>query len=80
MTRAESKRSSFVLGANRVPLNPPQSTGVTDIKLDVDSKFDKTNYQAAIMIEIEQKPFIIIANSRATSSVLECDKYFDLST
>jgi hypothetical protein len=31
-------------------------------------KFDKTNYQTEIMIEIEQKPFMIIADSGATSS------------
>jgi hypothetical protein len=68
ITRAGSKRPSFVLGANTVPLNPPQSTGVTNIKLDVDPKFNKTNYQNEIMIEIERKPFGIIADSGATSS------------
>jgi hypothetical protein len=68
ITRAGSERPSFVLGANAVPLNPPQTTGVTNIKLDVDPKFDKTNYQTEIMIEIEQKPFRIIADSGATSS------------
>jgi hypothetical protein len=59
---------SFVTGANRVPLNPSQSTGVTNIELDVDPKFDRTNYQTEIMIEIEQKPFQIIADSSATLS------------
>jgi hypothetical protein len=68
ITRAGSERPSFVSAANAVPLNPPQSTGVTNIKLDVDPKFDKTNYQIVIMIEIEQKPFRIIADSGATSS------------
>jgi hypothetical protein len=68
ITRAGSERSSFVLGANAVPLNPFQSTGVTNIKLDVDPKFDKTNYQSEIMMEIEQKPFRIIAESGATLS------------
>jgi hypothetical protein len=67
ITRVESERPSFVSGANAVPLNPPQATGVTNIKLDVDPKFDKTNYQTEIMIEIEQKPFRIIADSGATS-------------
>jgi hypothetical protein len=68
-TRApESARPSFVTGANRVPVNPSPTTGVTNIKLDVDPKFDKTNYQTEIMIEIEQKPFRIIADSGATSS------------
>jgi hypothetical protein len=64
----ESARPSFVSGANRVPLKPSQPAGVTNIKLDVDPKFDKTNYQTEIMIEIEQKPFRIIADSGATSS------------
>jgi predicted aspartyl protease len=36
--------------------------------MDVDPKFDKTNNQTEIMIEIEQKPFRIIADSGATSS------------
>jgi hypothetical protein len=64
----ESARPAFVSGANRVPLNPSQPAEVTNIKLDVDPKFDKTNYQTGIMIEIEQKPFRIIADSGATSS------------
>jgi hypothetical protein len=64
----ESARPTFVSGANRVPLNSSQPAGVTNIKLDVDPKFDKTNYQTEIMIEIEQKPFRIIADSGATSS------------
>jgi hypothetical protein len=64
----ESARPSFVTGANQVPVNPSQTTGDTNIKLDVDPKFDKTNYQTEIMIEIEQKPFRIIADSGATSS------------
>jgi hypothetical protein len=68
ITRAGSERPSFVSGANAVPLNPPQATGVTNIKLDVDPKSDKTHYQTEIMIEIEQKPFKIIADSGATSS------------
>jgi hypothetical protein len=68
----ESARPSFVSGANRVPLNSSQPAGVTNIKLDVDPKFDKTNYQTEIMIEIEQKPFRIIADSGATSSGLIC--------
>jgi hypothetical protein len=68
-TRApESARPSFVTEANRVPVNPSQTTGVTNIKLDVDPKFDKTNYQTEIVIEIEQKPFRIIADLGATSS------------
>jgi hypothetical protein len=48
--------------ANAVTLNIPQSTGVTNKKRDVDPKFDKTNYQTEFMIEIEQKPFRIIAD------------------
>jgi hypothetical protein len=68
IARAESDYPSFVSRANRVPLNPPQSTRVTNIELNVDPKFDKTNYQIDIMIEIEQKPFRIIAFSGATSS------------
>jgi hypothetical protein len=71
MTRTESERPSFVSGANRVPLNLPKSTGVTNIKLDVDPKFDKTNYQTEIMIEIEQKPFRIIADSGAMLSGID---------
>jgi hypothetical protein len=68
-TRApESACPSFVIGANRVPINPSQPTGVTNIKLDVDPKFDKTNYQTEITIEIEQKPFRIIADLGAISS------------
>jgi hypothetical protein len=62
ITRTGSERPSFVSGAYAVPLNPSQSTGVTNIKLDVDPKFDKTNYQTEIMIEIEQKLFRIIAD------------------
>jgi hypothetical protein len=64
----ESARPTFVSGANRVPLNPSQPAGVTNIKLDVDPKLDKTNYQTEVMIEIEQKPFRIIADSGATLS------------
>jgi hypothetical protein len=64
----ESVHPSFVSGANRVTLNPSQPAGVTNIKLDVDPKLDKTNYQTEIMIEIEQKPFRIIADLGATSS------------
>jgi hypothetical protein len=64
----ESASPSLLSGANRVPLNPSQPAGVTNSKLDVDPKFDKTNYQTEIMIEIEQKPFRIIADSGATSS------------
>jgi hypothetical protein len=63
----ESARPAFVSGANRVPLNPSQPARVTNIKLDVNPKFDKTNYQTEIMIEIEQKPFRIIADSGAKS-------------
>jgi hypothetical protein len=59
----ESARPSFVTGANSVPLKTTRSEGVTNIKIDVDPKFDKTNYQTEIMIEIEQKPFRIIADS-----------------
>jgi hypothetical protein len=65
---AESAHPSFFIGANRVPINPSQPTRVTNNKLDVDPKFDKSNYQAEIMIEIEQKPFRIIADLGATSS------------
>jgi hypothetical protein len=68
-TRApESARPSFVTEANRVPINPSQPTRVTNIKLDVDPKLNKTKYQTEIMIEIEEKPFRIIAESGATSS------------
>jgi hypothetical protein len=66
---AESARPSFVTGPNTIPLNTAWLEGVTNIKIDVDPKFDKTNYQTEIMIEIgEQKPFRIIADSGATSS------------
>jgi hypothetical protein len=68
MRAPESARPSFVTGANRVPVNPSQTTTVTNIKLDADPKFDRTNYQTEIMIEIEQKPFQIIADLGATSS------------
>jgi hypothetical protein len=68
MRAPESARPSFVTGANRVPVNPSQTTGVTNIKLNVNPMFDKTNYQTEIMIEIEQKPFRIIADLGATSS------------
>jgi hypothetical protein len=64
----ESARPSFVTGPNTIPLNIARPEGVTNIKIDVDPKFDKTNYQTEIMIEIEQKPFWIIADSGATSS------------
>jgi predicted aspartyl protease len=64
----ESARPAFVSGANRVPLNPSQPAGVTNVKLDVDPKFDKTNYQTEFMIEIEQNLFRIIADSGATLS------------
>jgi hypothetical protein len=61
----ESARPSFVTGPNTIPLNTARRRpeGVTNIKIDVDPKFDKTNYQTEIMIEIEQKPFRIIADS-----------------
>jgi hypothetical protein len=65
---AESARPSFVTGPNTIPLNTARPEGVTSIEIDVDSKFDKTNYQTEIMIEIEQKPFRIIADLGATSS------------
>jgi hypothetical protein len=64
---AESTRLSFVTGPNTIPLNTARPEGATNIKIDVDPKFDKTNYQTEIMIEIEQKPFRIIADSGATS-------------
>jgi hypothetical protein len=65
---AESARPSFVTGPNTLPLNTARLEGVSNIKIDDDPKFDKTNYQTEIMIEIEQKPFRIIADSGATSS------------
>jgi hypothetical protein len=65
---AESVRPSFVMGPNAIPLNTARPEGVTNMKIDFDPKFDKTNYQTEIMIEIEQKPFRIIADSGATSS------------
>jgi hypothetical protein len=65
---AESVRPNFVTGPNTISLNTARPEGVTNIKVDVDPKFDKTNYQTEIMIEIEQKPFRIIADSGATSS------------
>jgi hypothetical protein len=65
---AESARPSFVIGPNTIPLNTARLEGFTNMKIDVDPKFDKTNYQTEIMIEIEQKPFRIIADSGATSS------------
>jgi hypothetical protein len=64
----KSARRTFVSGANRVPLNSSQPAGVTNINLNAVPKFDKTNYQTEIMIEIEHKPFRIIADSGATSS------------
>jgi hypothetical protein len=64
----ESARPSFVTGPNTIPLNTARSEGVTNIKIDVDPKFDKTNYQTQIIIEIEQTPFRIIADSGVTSS------------
>jgi hypothetical protein len=64
---AESARPSFVTRPNTIPLNTARPEGVTNIKVDVDPKFDKTNYQTEIMIRIEQKPFRIIADSGATS-------------
>jgi hypothetical protein len=65
---AESARPSFVTGPNTIPLNTAWPEGVTNIKIDVDPKFDKNNYQTEIMIKIEQKPFRIIADSGTTSS------------
>jgi hypothetical protein len=41
---AESAQSSFVTGPNTNPLNTTRSEGVTSINIDVDPKFDKTNY------------------------------------
>jgi hypothetical protein len=70
-TRARAVNSacpSFVMGANTVPLKTARSEGVTNMKIDVDSKFDRTNYQTEIMIEMEQKPVRIIVDSGATSS------------
>jgi hypothetical protein len=64
---SESARPSFVTGPNTIPLKTTRPEGVTNIKIDVDPKFDKTNYQTEIMIKIEQKPFRIIADSGATS-------------
>jgi hypothetical protein len=75
----ESARPAFVSEVNRVPLNPFQPAGVTNIKLDVDPKFEKTNYQTEIIIEIEQKPFRIIANSGATSSGIDLSVVKDLN-
>jgi hypothetical protein len=63
----ESARPSYVTGPNTIPLKTARPEGVTNIEIDVDPKFDKTNYQTEIMIEIEQKPFRIIADSGATS-------------
>lgn len=40
----ESMRPSFVTGANSVPLKTARLEGVTNIKIDVDPKFDRTNY------------------------------------
>jgi hypothetical protein len=79
ITRAGSERPSFVSGANAVLLNPLQSIGVTSIKPDVEPKFDKTNYQTEIMIEIEQKPFKIIVDSGATSSGINLSVVKDLN-
>jgi hypothetical protein len=59
----ESVRPSFVTGPNTIPLKTARPEGVTNIKIDVDPKFDWTSYQTEIMIEIEQKPFRIIADS-----------------
>jgi hypothetical protein len=56
-TRARAPKSaqpSFVTGANTVPLTTAQAEGVTNIRIDVDPKFDRTNYQTKIMIEIKQ--------------------------
>ena len=65
---SENGQPSFITGANRVPLKGMAPEGRANIKIDVDPKFDRTNYQTEIMIEIEQKPFRIIADSGATSS------------
>jgi hypothetical protein len=65
---AERARPTSVTGPNTIPLNTARLEGFTNIKIDVDPKFDKTNYQTEIMIEIKQKPFRIIADSGATSS------------
>jgi hypothetical protein len=64
---AKSARPSFVTGPNTIPLNTVWPEGVNNIKIDVDPKFDKTNYQTEIIIEIKQKPFRIIADLGATS-------------
>jgi hypothetical protein len=75
----ESARPSFVTGPNTIPLNTARPEGVTNIKIDVDPKFDKTNYQTEIMIEIEQKPFRIIADSGATSFGINLSVVKDLN-
>jgi hypothetical protein len=48
---AESARPSFVTGPNTIPLNTARPEGVTNNKIDVDPKFDKTNYQTEIIIQ-----------------------------
>jgi hypothetical protein len=68
---AESARPSFITGPNTISLDTARPEGVTNIKIDVGPKFDKTNYQMEIMIEIEQKPFRIIADLEATSSGID---------
>jgi hypothetical protein len=75
----ESVRPSFVIGANTIPLKTARLEGVTNNKIDVDPKFDKNNYQTEIMIEIEQKPFRIIADSGATSSGINLSVAKDLN-
>jgi predicted aspartyl protease len=68
---AQLKARDPALSRSPIPSHltlPGRTSGVTNIKIDVDPKFDKTNYQTEIMIGIEQKPFRIIADSGATSS------------
>jgi hypothetical protein len=62
----ESARPAFVSGANRVPLNPSQPAGSRILNWMLTRISIKMNYQTDIMIEIEQKPFRIIADSGAT--------------
>jgi hypothetical protein len=55
-----SEQPKFITRANRVSPKTAQAEGVTNIKFNVDPKFDQTNYQTEIMIEIEQKLFKLL--------------------
>jgi hypothetical protein len=57
-----------VLESEPVENSVEDSLPFANLKIDVDSKGDGTNYQTEIMVEIEKRAFWVIADSGATSS------------